>query len=44
VGLEHSLKNEVILAVKVQNKNSLAEKALQSMLESFPVKPKVLFA
>lgn len=37
VGLEHSLKNEVIVAEKVQNHNGLAAKALAKVLKEFPL-------
>lgn len=42
VGLEHSLKNEVIVAEKIQGHNGLAEKSLSDLLSQFPIKPYLL--
>jgi hypothetical protein len=42
VGLEHSLKNEVIMAEKVQAHNGLAQKSLENLLSQFPIKPYLL--
>jgi hypothetical protein len=42
VGLEHSLKNEVIIAEKVQAHNGLAEKSLHDLLAQFPIQPYLL--
>lgn len=38
IGWEHSMKNELILAEKVQKGNGQAQKQLDSLLERFPVK------
>lgn len=42
VGWEHSQKNELILAQKIQKKNPMAIKSLEYLLEEFPVKMKLL--
>lgn len=41
-GLDHSLKNELILAQKIQNSNPAAEKRLKNLLERIPVKMKLI--
>ena len=38
VGWEHSQKNELIIAEKIQGKNSKAQKELEDLLKFFPVK------
>ena len=42
VGLEHSLKNEVIMAEKVQGHNGLAQRALDDLLLQIPIQPYLL--
>ena len=42
VGWEHSLKNEFILARRIQKKNALAEKHLREILEQIQVRPKIV--
>ena len=42
VGWEHSLKNELIFAEKIQGKNSMAEKQLKALLDQIPVRPSQL--
>ena len=37
IGWEHSMKNELILAVKVQGSNGQARKQLKALLEEFPL-------
>jgi hypothetical protein len=41
-GWEHSLKNELIMAEKIQMHNALAQKQLDSLLKILPVKMKLL--
>ena len=41
VGWEHSMKNELILATKIQQGNSLARRQLDGLLKEFPVKMKL---
>lgn len=41
-GWEHSLKNELILARRVQNSNGIAKKRLQALLETTGVSPKIV--
>ncbi|MGV3622068.1 MAG: class I SAM-dependent methyltransferase [Archangium sp.] len=41
-GWEHSLKNELILARRVQNSNGIAKKRLQALLETTGVAPKIV--
>ncbi|MEK7358294.1 MAG: SAM-dependent methyltransferase, partial [Bdellovibrionota bacterium] len=38
IGWEHSMKNELILAERVQRSNSQAKHQLESLLRKFPVK------
>ncbi|NWH09240.1 MAG: SAM-dependent methyltransferase [Alphaproteobacteria bacterium] len=42
--LEHSMKNELILAEKVQQRNGLAERALGALLAQLPARPQFLQA
>ena len=42
VGWEHSLKNELILARKIQKSNPMAENRLHSLLEEISVRPKII--
>jgi hypothetical protein len=42
VGWEHSLKNEFILAKRVQNENRMAKNKLQDVLKEFNVRPKIV--
>jgi len=44
VGWEHSLKNELILAKKVQKTNPMAEGRLRETLEQIKVRPKLICA
>lgn len=41
VGWEHSLKNEIILAEKIQNKNGVAARELSQLREKFPLPLKI---
>lgn len=41
IGWEHSMKNELILAERVQKSNGLARKQLASILETFPIPMKL---
>jgi len=43
IGFEHSMKNELILAKKIQNSNPQAERKLQKLMAKFPLKMR-LFA
>jgi len=42
VGWEHSLKNEFILAKRVQNENGMAKNKLKAVLSEFKIKPKII--
>jgi len=42
VGFEHSFKNELILGERHQRSNAAAKKKLDALLQSLPVKPKIL--
>jgi protein-L-isoaspartate O-methyltransferase len=42
VGWEHSLKNELILAKRVQNENTMAKEKLQKLLADFEMRPKII--
>jgi hypothetical protein len=42
VGFEHSMKNELILAERIQRSNTMAEKELKQLLEQIPVRPHFL--
>ena len=41
-GWEHSLKNELILGKRVQQRNARAEAALRGLLEATGVEPKLI--
>ncbi len=41
-GFEHTLKNELILAERIQRTNAMAERALKELLAQIPVKPGLL--
>jgi hypothetical protein len=42
VGLEHSLKNELILAERHQRSNAMAKRELDQLVEQFGVRPGLL--
>jgi hypothetical protein len=44
VGLEHSLKNELILAERHQRSNPLAQRELDRLVEQFGVRPRLITA
>jgi hypothetical protein len=44
IGWEHSLKNELILAKRVQRENKMARQKLQILLKQIDIKPKIISA